>query len=236
MRRLFFTFAVLVLGSRVLIGQDAKFAADNLKYSRDFYAKAHFVAIAESPDGFKYDRYPANGPERIQCADGTYLRQHASPWRYLPDQMRVGIPITYCELNRYVMTLAASKDWGHSGKPIDEKTARKVDSWIKLVDAAVNVMPTSFKLVDKSEAGRLQWVFEVTSENPNGAPTRLTFRKPARDKSDHVLLHEFSGSLRVEGDKIVPGGAGDLVNLGFGYMMRADEHTEVSEFVWEEMQ
>jgi hypothetical protein len=26
--------------------QDVKFATDNLKYSRDFYAKVHFIAIA----------------------------------------------------------------------------------------------------------------------------------------------------------------------------------------------
>jgi hypothetical protein len=44
-----------------LRAQDAKFAADNLKYSRDCYSKVHFVAIAKldfGPGGtadFKYD-------------------------------------------------------------------------------------------------------------------------------------------------------------------------------------
>ena len=60
-----------------LWAQDAKFFADNLKYSRDFYSKVHFVAIAELPHAFKYDRYPADGPERIQCDEGTYTRQHS---------------------------------------------------------------------------------------------------------------------------------------------------------------
>jgi hypothetical protein len=52
---------------------DAKFAADGLRYSRDFYSKVHFVAIAKLDFGaggaaeFKYDRYPNGGPERIQC-------------------------------------------------------------------------------------------------------------------------------------------------------------------------
>jgi hypothetical protein len=51
-----------------------------------------------------------------------------------------------------------------------------------------------------------------------------------------VLLHEFSGSMRLEGDKAVPAGAANAVKLGFGYMMNAEGGYEVSEFVWEEMQ
>jgi hypothetical protein len=64
-----------------LRAQDAKFAADNLKYSRDFYSKVHFVAIANFSLGsagtaeFKYDRYPNGGPERIQCGDGEFARK-----------------------------------------------------------------------------------------------------------------------------------------------------------------
>ena len=50
-----------------------------------------------------------------------------------------------------------------------------------------------------------------------------------------MLLHEFSGSIRLEGDKVVPAGAADLVRLGFGYMMNSEGGHEVSEFVWEEM-
>src|SRR5439155_1229193 len=141
MRRKFIGIAAIsVFVLSTLRAQDAKFFADNLKYSRDFYFKVHFVAIASLPASFKHDRYPSGGPERIQCDDGTYVRQHGRPWRYLSD------------------------------------------------------------------------------------------------KNENVLLHEFSGPLRLEGDKVVSGGATDTVRLGFGYMMRAQQGYEVSEFVWEEMQ
>ena len=70
--------AGLIFVSPIARAQDAKFFADNLKYSRDFYSKVHFVAIAELPHAFKYDRYPADGPERIQCDEGTYTRQHSN--------------------------------------------------------------------------------------------------------------------------------------------------------------
>jgi hypothetical protein len=61
---------------------DAKFAADSLKYSRDFYSKVHFVAIVNLALGsagktdFKYDRYPNGGPERIQSGDGEFARKN----------------------------------------------------------------------------------------------------------------------------------------------------------------
>jgi tetratricopeptide (TPR) repeat protein len=221
-----------------LRAQDAKFAADNLKYSRDFYSKVHFVAIAESPQPFKYDRYPSGGPERIQCDDGTYTRQHAKPWVHSNDKMRTGLPIDYAERNRYVMTFALREDWGRTGEPVDKETARKLDGWIKLAEAALNITPANAKLLDKSETtdGRAQWVFETPSENPNGVPGRFTFRRPLSDKDEKVLLHEFSGSLRLEGDKVASGGAADRVRFGFGYMMRGPEGSEVSERVWEEMQ
>ena len=41
--------AISVFVLSPLQGQDAKFAADNLKYSRDFYSKVHFVAMASLP-------------------------------------------------------------------------------------------------------------------------------------------------------------------------------------------
>jgi len=109
--------AISVFVLSPLRGQDAKFAADNLKYSRDFYSKVHFVAMASLPASFKYDRYPSGGPERIQCDDGTYARQHGRPWRYLNDKMRTGLPIDYPERNRYVMTFALREDWGRTGEP-----------------------------------------------------------------------------------------------------------------------
>src|SRR5262245_5059657 len=72
---------VILVGSSVLAlatsrAQDAKFAADSLKYSHDSYAKVHLVAIANLDFGnggtveFKYDRYPNGGPERIQAGNG----------------------------------------------------------------------------------------------------------------------------------------------------------------------
>jgi hypothetical protein len=217
--------------------QDAKFVADNLKYSRDFYSKVHFVAIAKLPVSFKYDRYPSGGPERIQCDDGTYTRQHGKSWMHSNDKIRTGLPIDYPERNRYVMTLALRTDWGRTGEPVDRETARKLDDWIKLVEAAINVTPANATLLNKSETpdGRAQWVFEAPSEVPKGAPTRLTFRKPTNDKNKNVLLHEFSGS-GLEGDKVVAAGAADPATFGFGYMMSAQQGYEVSEFVWEEMQ
>jgi hypothetical protein len=230
--------AILILILSTLQAQDAKFAADNLKYSRDFYSKVHFVAIASSPASFKYDRYPSGGPERIQCDDGTYARQHARPWVHSNEKMRRGLPIDYPERNRYVMTFALREDWGRSGEPVDKETARKLDGWVKLAEAALSVAPANAKLLNKSETtdSRAQWVFEAPSENPNGVPARFTFRKPLSDKNENVLLHEFSGPLRLEGHKPVSGGVPDTVRLGFGYMMRSPEGYEVSEFVWEEMQ
>lgn len=230
--------AILVFVLSPLRGQDAKFAADNLKYSRDFYSRVHFVAMASLPAAFKYDRYPSGGPERIQCDDGTYARQHGRPWRYLNDKMRTGLPIDYPERNRYVMTFALREDWGRRGEPVDKETARKLDGWIKLAEAALSVTAANAKLLNKSETtdGRTQWIFEVPSENPDGVPARFTFRKPSSDKNENVLLHEFSGPLRLDGGKVVSGGASDIVKLGFGYMMRAEQGYEVSEFAWEEMQ
>jgi hypothetical protein len=216
--------------------QDVKFATDNLKYSRDFYAKVHFIAIAKLPKPFKYDRYPSGGPERIQCDEGTYARQHGKAWLHSNDRGRSGEPIDHAERDRFVMTFALKDGWGRTGEPVDKETARKLDGWIKLVDAALNAAPNAVKLADKSEAGRAQWVFEAPSENPNGVPTRFTFRKPISDKSENVLLHEFSGSIRLEGNKVVPAAATDMVRVGFGYMMKSDGGYEVSEFVWEEMQ
>jgi hypothetical protein len=239
MRRKFIGIAAIsMFVLSTLRAQDEKFAADNLKYSCDFYSKVHFVAMASLPASFKYDRYPSGGPERIQCDDGTYAHQHGRPWRYLNDKMRTGLPIDYPEHNRYVMTFALREDWGRTGEPVDKETARKLDGWIKLAEAPLSVTPANAKLLNKSETSdsRAQWIFEVPSENPNGVPARFTFRKPLSDINENVLLHEFSGPLRLERDKVVSGSASDTVRLGFGYMMRAQQGLEVSEFVWEEMQ
>jgi hypothetical protein len=235
------TLIAVVAASILLLAtsraQDAKFATDNLKYSRDFYAKVHFIAIARLPKPFKYDRYPSGGPERIQCDEGTYSRQHGKAWLHSNDRGRSGEPIDHAERDRFVMTFALREGWGRTGDPVDKETAKKLEGWIKLVDAALNGAPAAVTLAAKSEAeGRVQWVFEAPSENPDKVPTRFTFRKPIGDKNENVLLHEFAGPIRLEGNKVVPGGAADMVRLGFGYMMKSEGDYEVSEFVWEEMQ
>ena len=83
---------LIVIGSSVLAlsivpAQDAKFAADSLNYSRDFYSKVHLVAIAKLDFGeggtaeFKYDRYPNGGPERIQAGNGEeFARKDGKTW------------------------------------------------------------------------------------------------------------------------------------------------------------
>src|SRR5437868_4267670 len=71
---------VIVVGRSVhvlstLQAQDAKIVADNLEFNREFYGGVHFSAIAESKPSFGYQRYPDNGPERIQCDQGTFARK-----------------------------------------------------------------------------------------------------------------------------------------------------------------
>ena len=211
---------------------------DNLKYSRDFYSKVHFVAVAKLPQLFTNDRYPSDGPERIQCDDGTYLRQHGKAWAHLGDRMRTGLPIDYAERARYVMTFAAKDSWGNAGEPVDKETARKLDGWIKLVDAALNAAPatSSLPLTYLEAEGRSQWVFDAPSKIPIESQPGLRFRRPTNDKAENVLLHEFSGSMRLEGrQSCSAAGAADSVQLGLGYMMNFEGGQEVSEFVWEEM-
>jgi hypothetical protein len=86
-----------------LQAQDAKIVADNLEYSREFYSGVHFSAISESEPSFAYQRYPDNGPERIQCNAGTFARkQHGTAW-------------------------LKSQDWGESGRPVEN---RRRGSWM----------------------------------------------------------------------------------------------------------
>src|SRR5437016_13920759 len=91
----------------ILRAQDAKFAADNLTYSRDFYSKVNLYAIATLSLGsagtaeFKYDRYPNGGPERIQCDDGELARKNGKTW-------------------------LKSSDWGETGKPVDAQTSKRL--------------------------------------------------------------------------------------------------------------
>src|SRR5437667_4849512 len=156
MRRKFVAVAtVSVLALSTLRAQDAKVVADNLEYSREFYSGVHFSAIAESTPSFGYQRYPDNGPERIQCDQGTFARrQHGKAW-------------------------LRSEDWGKSGRPVDKQTAGKLDSWVKRVEAAFDFVPSEVKLINKSEAAhRVQWLFEARGVNETSTPVRLEFDKP----------------------------------------------------------
>src|SRR5882724_6163735 len=56
---------------------------------------------------------------------GTFARQHGKPW-------------------------VRSEDWGESGRPVDQQTARKLDGWVKLVETAFDFTPSEVKLVKKS--------------------------------------------------------------------------------------
>jgi len=134
-----------------LRAQDAKFAADNLKYSRDFYSKVHFVAIANLSLGsagtaeFKYDRYPNGGPERIQCGDDEFARKNGKTW-------------------------LKSNDWGETGKPVDAQTSKRLNNWVGLIEARLNGEPTSndpsegatvMKFIGREDKGeREEFVFE----------------------------------------------------------------------------
>jgi len=213
--KLFVAVAVLasIFNPPVARAQNDQIVADNLAYSREFYAGAHFVAIATLPVSFAYDRYPDNGPERIRCDEGTFARTHAKPW-------------------------LKSNDWGESGQPAGKEMTRKMENWIKLVNAAFNPAPAGIKLAKKSEEdGRAQWLFEARSSNPKGSPIRLRFAKPLYDKNESVLLHGFESSLKVEGDKVVPAAAANPVKLSFGYLISVNGgEFELSERGWEDLE
>jgi tetratricopeptide (TPR) repeat protein len=202
---------ILAVGSSVLAfstlwAQDTKTLADNLEFSREFYSGVHLSAIAESAPSFAYQRYPDNGPERIQCDAGTFARQHGKPW-------------------------LRSEDWGESGRPVDQQTARKLDGRVKLVQTAFGFAPSEVKLIKKSREGvRVEWIFEARTANQKGAPVRLTFARPLYDKSPNALLHGFEGSLPATGGK-----ARERVKFSFGYLISASGF-ELSEAAWENLE
>jgi len=209
-RKIVGVIAISVLVLSTSQAQDAKIVADNLEYSREFYSGVHSSVIAESQPSFNYQRYPNNGPERIQCDEGTFARQHGKPW-------------------------LKSNDWGESGRPVDKQTARKLDGWVKLVEAVFNFVPSDVKLVEKSEErgrGRVQWVFEARGANETGAHVRLTFAKPLYDKNPNVLLHGFEGSLPLASGKTV---RSEHVKFSFGYLI-AQGGYELSEALWENLE
>jgi len=190
-----------------LHAQDAKIVADNLEFSREFYSGVHLSAISESAPTFAYQRYPDNGPERIQCDAGTFARsQRGKPW-------------------------LKSENWGESGRPVDQQTARKLDGWVKLVENAFDFMPSEAKLVSKSREGvRVEWTFQARAANQTGSPVRLTFARPLYDKNQNVLLHGFEGSLPGVGGKT---GHATRVKFSFGYLI-ATSGFELSEAAWDQ--
>ncbi len=168
---------------------DAKFAADNLKYSRDFYSKVHLVAIANLSLGsagtaeFKYDRYPNGGPERIQCGDSEFARKDGKTW-------------------------LRSNDWGKTGKPVDPQTSKRLNNWIGLIDARLNGEPASndpsegatvMKFLGKDDEGeREEFVFEESKEKPKAKSCpHVTFGRYKNAKDQQVLLSEFSGPVQL---------------------------------------
>src|SRR6266581_9306225 len=174
-----------------LRAQDAKFAADNLKYSRDFYSKVHLVAIANLSLGsagtaeFKYDRYPNGGPERIQAGNGEFARKNGKTW-------------------------LKSNDWGETGNPVDTQAAKRLNNWVSLIQARLNGEPTSndpsegatvLKFIGKEDQGeREEFVFEESKEKPKSKSyPHVSFGRSKSDKEGPVLLSEFSGPMRLGG-------------------------------------
>ena len=200
--------AISVLALSTLRAQDAKIVADNIEFSRDFYSGVHFSAIAESKPSFGYQRYPDNGPERIQCDAGTFARQHGKPW-------------------------LKSENWGETGRPVDKQTAQKLDGWVKLVETVFDFAPSEVKLLSKSKADHeVQWIFQARGVNEKAAPVRLTFARPLYDKNPNVLLHDLEGPLPIAGGKTT---RSERVKFSFGYLI-AQGGYELSEALWENLQ
>jgi tetratricopeptide (TPR) repeat protein len=169
--------------------ENTEVAADNLKYSRDFYSKVHFVAIANLDFGargkaqFKYDRYPNGGPERIQTGDGEFARKDGKTW-------------------------LKSNDWGETGKPVDAQTSKRLNNWVGLIDARLNGEPASkdpsegatvMKFIGKEDHGeREEFVFEESKEKPKAASyPHISFGRYKNAKDEQVLLSHFSGRMRL---------------------------------------
>jgi tetratricopeptide (TPR) repeat protein len=182
-------FGGLLLALSTLRAQDAKFAADNLKYSRDFYSKVHFVAIASLSLGsagtaeFKYDRYPNGGPERIQAGDSEFARKDGKTW-------------------------LRSNDWGETGKPVDAQTSKRLNNWVGLIDSRLNGEPASndpsegatvMKFLGKEdEDEREEFVFEESKEKPKAKSyPHISFGRYKNAKDQQVLLSEFSGPMQL---------------------------------------
>ena len=173
--------------------ENTEVAADNLKYSRDFYSKVHFVAIVNLSLGsagateFKYDRYPNGGPERVQCPSGEFARKDGKTW-------------------------LKSNDWGETGKPADAANVKRLNNWVDLINGRLNAEP-ALKFVEKKDEGeRDQLVFEESKSGP-GESQRYIFEKFKNEKDDHPpLFSEFSGAMRL-------GGHDATVKIQFSYLV-----------------
>jgi len=197
--------AISLVALSMLQAQDAKFAADNLKYSRDFYSKVHLVASADLDFGaggtaeFKYDRYPNGGPERIQAGNGEeFARKNGKTW-------------------------LKSTDWGETGKPVDAQISKRLNNWVALIDARLNGEPASndpsegatvMKFIGKEDkSDGEEFVFEESKEKPKGsAHPRLMFQRYNSSKSEQALLSHFSGSMRL-------GAREAKVDISFSYLI-----------------
>jgi len=168
---------------------DAKFAADRLRESRDFYAKVHLVAIASLEFGasgdvqFKYDRYPNGGPERIQAGDGEFARKDGKTW-------------------------LKSDDWGETGKRVDAQTAQRLNNWVGLINGRLNGEPASkdpaegatiFKFLNKEpDNASEELVFEESKEKSKAKPyPHISFRRSKNGRDEPALLSQFSGPMRL---------------------------------------
>ena len=186
--------AFLILGTlATLCAQDAKFAADNFKYSRDFYSKVHFVAITSLSLGsageteFKYDRYPEGGPERIQCPSGEFVRKKGEK------------------------TWIKSDDWGETGKPIDATTAGRLNNWVSLIDDRISSDPALKFVTKRDEGERNEVVFEEAKHSGKESP-QYVFGKFKNEEGDHMLFSNFAGPMKL-------GGHDATVKMSFSYLV-----------------
>jgi len=185
--------------------ENTEVAADNLKYSRDFYSKVHLVAIANLDFGaggraeFKYDRYPNGGPERIQAGNGEeFARKDGKTW-------------------------LKSNDWGETGKPVDAQTAKRLNNWVSLIAARLDGQPASndasqgatvLKFLRKEDQDkREEFVFEESKEKPKAKSyPHISFGRYKDAKDEQALLSHFSGPMRL-------GGREANVDIDFSYLI-----------------
>lgn len=152
-----------------------------MKYSKDVYSKVHMVAIAkltfEVPPAaeFQYDRYPNGGAERIKSGEGTtFARKDGKTW-------------------------LVSDDWGETGDPVDEGTAKRLNNWIGVIDDRLKADPT-LKFLKMEDAGeRNEFVFEETGKTKGKAKApRWSFGKyKSAGNPEPPILDHFSGPMQL---------------------------------------